>query len=109
MTLFEAIEGLTQYAVDTELIQVSDKVYCRNRVLELLNIVTFEKSDVKSTNHFDCLKVIVEYAARKTINVLRSDHARCGRDRLAGDPRKISGSLIRRISIRQGSEWNSSF
>ena len=62
MTLFEAIEGLTQYAVDAELIYNEDKIYCRNNVLELLNIVNFEKSDVSSTNHFDCLKVIVDYA-----------------------------------------------
>lgn len=67
MTLFEAIEGLSQYAVHAELIHKTDSVYCRNRVLDLLNTTTFENCDVKSNNHFDCLKVIVDCAAEKAI------------------------------------------
>ncbi len=67
MTLFEAIEGLTQYAIDANLIKELDRVYCRNRVFDTLNILSFESCDIISTNHFDCLKVLVDYAASQRI------------------------------------------
>ena len=67
MTLYEAIEGLTQYAVDSNLINELDRVYCRNRVLDTLNLLNVDSVDISSTNHFDCLKVLVDYAADQGI------------------------------------------
>jgi UDPglucose--hexose-1-phosphate uridylyltransferase len=63
MTVYEAIEGLCGYALDKQMIESSDRIYCRNQLLELMGLTTFDTCETISTNHFDCLKVLIEDAA----------------------------------------------
>lgn len=65
MTIYEAIEGLCAYGVQHQLIEAEDKLYCRNQLLALMHTNTFETCEVKSTNHFECLAVLIEEAHNK--------------------------------------------
>lgn len=67
MTVYEAIEGLCQYGVEQHLIEGYDKVYCRNQLLELMNLTNFEACDVVTSNHFECLKVLIDDASQRDI------------------------------------------
>lgn len=65
MTVFEAIEGLCHYGIESGFIEKDDLIYCRNQLLELMSLKRFEESAVQTTNHFECLKVLVEDAAAR--------------------------------------------
>jgi len=67
MTIYEAIEGLCGYATENGLIEKEDHLYCRNQILELMEITSFEVSEVVSIDHFKCLSVLVEDVARRGI------------------------------------------
>jgi len=67
MTIYEAIEGLCGYAMENGLIEKEDYLYCRNQILELMEITSFEVSEVVSIDHFKCLSVLVEDVARRGI------------------------------------------
>lgn len=62
MTIYEAIESLCAYGVQVGLTDAQDVMYSRNQLSEIFNLTDWERSDIKSDNHFDLLKVMVEYA-----------------------------------------------
>lgn len=67
MTVYEAIEGLCHYGIEAGFIEKDDLIYSRNQLLELMQLFSFDNCEVKSTNHFECLKVLVEDANKRGI------------------------------------------
>ncbi|MBR6005247.1 MAG: galactose-1-phosphate uridylyltransferase, partial [Clostridia bacterium] len=63
MTVFQAINALCDYAINSELIDNEDRIYCINRVIDLLSIDEFtdEKYEGQSSLE-EILKVILDYA-----------------------------------------------
>lgn len=62
MTVYEAIKGLCAYGTQAHFIEESDVIYIQNQLMSHLRLVDFEDCQVKSSNHFECLKVMVDYA-----------------------------------------------
>lgn len=60
------IKQLCNYAVNCGLIKEDDRVYCRNRILEILSLDCYDEPDsVPAAELEDILKGILDYAAEK--------------------------------------------
>lgn len=63
MKIFEAIAALVQYAENEHLIEKEDKVYTINKLLEILQLDTFEESVIDGSPELEeILKTILDYA-----------------------------------------------
>ncbi|MBO7217197.1 MAG: galactose-1-phosphate uridylyltransferase, partial [Clostridia bacterium] len=60
------IKQLCDYAVDCELIKEDDRIYCQNRIIEILNLDSFNEPKIcpKATLE-EILKNILDYAVQK--------------------------------------------
>jgi len=67
MTVYQAIQGLCAYAIEKGMITHDDKIYCRNRILELMQDTNFDTCEVETSNHFECLKVLIDDAASRGV------------------------------------------
>lgn len=68
MTIYEALTALTQYAQREHLIKKEDVVYTVNRLLETLELDSFEECEVENEYSLEeILKVILDYACEKGI------------------------------------------
>ena len=66
MTLFQAINALCDYAVKTGLIENDDRVYCINRVIDILSLDSFEDEKCDGEHSLEeILKTILDYACEK--------------------------------------------
>lgn len=62
MTIYEAIAGLCAYGEDKQLITDLDLIYCRSRLMDLLNLSSYHEAEIVTNDHFEILKTMVEYA-----------------------------------------------
>ena len=63
MNIYEAIKALVQYAENEKLIEKEDSAFALNRLLEALNLDSFEEAAVKSNYELkDILGAILDYA-----------------------------------------------
>ncbi len=63
MTIFQAINALCDYAIKCGLIENEDRIYCINRVIDVLALDSFENEKYESESSLeDILKVILDYA-----------------------------------------------
>ncbi|MBR3439446.1 MAG: galactose-1-phosphate uridylyltransferase, partial [Clostridia bacterium] len=63
MTVYQAVNALCDYAVKNALIEKEDRIYCINRVIDILSLDSFE--DEKNDKEYpleEILKVILDYA-----------------------------------------------
>ncbi|MCH4886818.1 UDP-glucose--hexose-1-phosphate uridylyltransferase [Acidaminobacter sp. JC074] len=67
MTIYEAVEGLCGYAVENGLIDELDRIYCRNQILELMGLTSYDQALEVTRDHFKCLSVLVEDAFKRGI------------------------------------------
>lgn len=72
MTIYDAIESLCQYGLDHHLFEAIDRIYIRNRLLAVLDIKDYKQGRVKTVNHFEILKVMVDYGYKHQL--IPSDH-----------------------------------
>ena len=63
MTIFQAINSLCDYAINSGLIEKDDRIFCINRVIDILSIDEFvdEKYDGQCSLE-EILRVILDYA-----------------------------------------------
>ena len=63
MNIYETIKALVQYAENEKLIEKEDRAFALNRLLEALNLDSFEEAPVKSNYELkDILGAILDYA-----------------------------------------------
>ena len=63
MNIYETIKALVQYAENEKLIEKEDSAFALNRLLEALNLDSFEEAPVKSNYELkDILGAILDYA-----------------------------------------------
>lgn len=70
MNIYEAIAALVQYAENEKLIEKEDRVFALNRLLEALQLDSFEETEIKSTYELkDILEAILDYACENGLCV----------------------------------------
>lgn len=68
MNIFSAITSLTKQAVNKHLIDAIDEIYCRNRVLSLVHLASYEPTnEVSELSIPELLDIIIDYAASKGV------------------------------------------
>ncbi len=65
MEIFDAIKALTQYAINEELIEKEDEVYCINSLCQVLNIDFYEDADIDGEYALEeILSSMLDYAVK---------------------------------------------
>ena len=67
MTIFAAINGLVQYAIDNALIDEADRIYSINQLCEALKIDSFEDEPAQTTELEELLNAVLEYATKNNL------------------------------------------
>ncbi|MFR5875749.1 MAG: UDP-glucose--hexose-1-phosphate uridylyltransferase [Eubacterium sp.] len=68
MKIYEAINALTEYAINNELIEKEDRIYIINRLCRALLLDSYEDSEISNTYSLeDILDAIINYAVEKGI------------------------------------------
>ena len=67
MTIFAAINGLVQYAIDNALIDEADRIYSINQLCEALKIDSFEDEPAQTTELEELLNAVLEYATKSNL------------------------------------------